>query len=93
MKIREVIDRVSSIYREERKKAMNLQIERDSILTSLEEVHESKGENISLMDYNTLLKQKDLIDEKFKMQSRYCDGIAYVREVLMDLGFYTEISI
>jgi ElaB/YqjD/DUF883 family membrane-anchored ribosome-binding protein len=91
MKLCEVIDKVSVLYREERKKTTSLQDELNSILADLEEVRESKGENITLEDYNYLLKRKDFLAKEVEIQTKYCDGIACAREILMDLGFDTEI--
>jgi hypothetical protein len=92
MKMCEVIDKVSVFYREERKKTTSLQDELNSILVNLEEVRESEGKNITLADYNDLLERKEFLVKAIEIQTKYCDGIACAREILMDLGFDTEIK-
>jgi hypothetical protein len=91
MKMCEVIDKVSTIYRYERKKATKLQTELNSVLVKLEEVKQSKGKNITLEDYNYLIKRKDFLAKEVEIQTKYCDGITCAREILMDLGFDTEV--
>lgn len=92
MKMCEVIDKVSVFYREERKTVISLQDELNSILADLEEVRESTGKNITLTDYNDLLERKEFLTKAIEIQTKYCDGIACTREVLMDLGFDTEVK-
>jgi hypothetical protein len=92
MKMHEIIDKVSVLYREELKKTDSKRDELYSILNTLEKVHESKGKDITVAEYNNLLKRKDELIEEIKLNRQYCDGISCVRELLMDLGFETKIE-
>lgn len=92
MKMSEVIDKVSTVYRREREEVSKLQSELSSILIKLEEVKHSKGKDITLEDYNYLIKRKDFLAKEVELQTRYCDGIAWAREFLLDYGLDTEIK-
>jgi len=90
--IEEVVQKVSEIYREERGKVSDLHDELNSILTTLGEVSISKGKNISLADYDVLIKRKEEVIKEIQLKTQYYEGISCVREMLMDLGFDTEIK-
>ena len=93
MTMKEVIDKVSDIYREERGKLSDLDDALKSVLIVLNDVNKTKGRNITLSDYNILIKRKEKIIEEIQLKRQYCEGISCVRELLMDLGFDTDVSV
>ena len=92
MKMHEIIDKVSVLYREELKRTDGKRDELYSILNTLEKTHESEGENITVAKYNSLLKRKEEIIKEIQSNQQYCEGISCVRELLMDLGFETKVE-
>lgn len=88
MKMNELIDKVSILYREERNKVVDLENELNSILITLTD----KGEDITLGEYNRIVKRDGELVKEIELKKQYCDGISCVRELLMSLGFGTEIE-
>lgn len=92
MKMRNVIDHVSEIYREECIKIKALRKELNNVLCELMNIDYTKGENVSLARYNYLIEQRKHLEREIDLKSQYSDGISCVREYLMDLGFDTEVE-
>ena len=92
MKMEELIQKVSEIYREERNKEYDLKRELLDIENSLVEVKRTCGENITLAEYNKLVARKEILEKEIELKKQYHEGISCVREMLMDLGFDTEIK-
>ena len=88
MKMNELIDSVSIIYREEMKKEDDMRNELYSIINTLDD----KGEDVTLAEYNKLIKRKEKLIEDVNLKREYCNGISCVREFLMGLGFDTEVK-
>lgn len=88
MKMNELIDRVSILYREERNKIVDLENESNSILITLD----NKGEDIALGEYHRMIRRDRELVKEIELKKQYCDGISCVRELLMSLGFGTEIE-
>lgn len=91
MKMKEAIDGVSKIYREQLDKRKDLYDELVSVSQALLEADYTKGENISLAEYNRLVDKKKTLKNAMDNIDQYCNGISCVREYLMDLGFDTEV--
>lgn len=92
MKMIEIINKISVVYREECDKANELRKELWDIEKSLIEVEKTYGENITLAEYHRLTSRKEVLIKEIELKKQYCEGISCVREMLMDLGFDTEIN-
>lgn len=92
MKMIDIIQKVSEVYREEREKISKLQKELTNINNSLEEVKRTNGENITYAEYYKLIERRHIITKTIEPMEQYCEGISCVREMLMDLGFDTDIN-
>lgn len=92
MKMKEIINGVSKIYREQFEKRSDVRGELISVSQALLEADYTKGENISLAEYNRLTDKKKHLEKVMDNMDQYCNGISCVREYLMDLGFDTEVG-
>lgn len=91
MKMKEIIDRVSELYRENGGR-IELRDELLSVERKLNEAKYTKGEHITVAEYQYLQdRQKDLKME-ITLKESYYDGIFAARELLMDMGFDTEVT-
>lgn len=88
MKMQEIIDKVSILYRDELRKVDGVRDELYSIIGTLDD----KGEDVTLGEYKNLIQRKEKLIEDVKLIKHYCDGISCVRELLMDLGFNTKVD-
>ena len=93
MKMEELIQKASEIYREEIGKAYGLQRALGYVEKQLEEIEQTHGENITLAEYDRLTEQKSKLTEELELKKAYCEGIYCVREMFMDLGFNTNIKL
>ena len=92
MKIKEIIDKVSEMYRAERKEIKELDDELRLVCRVLNEANYNKGENITLAEYNNLSQRKIFLEKEIELKAEHCDGISCVREYLMNLRFDTEVE-
>jgi hypothetical protein len=92
MKMREVIDGVSKLYRTERQEIDILRKELESIQNTITNAYQSDWKNISVAEYNQLKERYEAITHMINLKERYADGISCVREYLMDLGFDTKVE-
>ena len=92
MKMKELIDRVSEFYRKELNIEKDLREELVSVEHALLTADYTRGENISLAEYNRLISKKKSLHEALDVQNNYCNGISAARELLMDIGFDTEVE-
>lgn len=92
MKMEEVIQKVSDLYREQRGMECDMNSELRQISTELYDAERNGGKNITFARYTSLKQRRDSLERAIKMKSQYCEGISCVRELLMDLGFDTEIK-
>ena len=92
MKMIELIGKVSALYREERNKAMKMRTELIDIENRLKTALHDKGRNISLYEYDELTKRKMELEKEYEAAIKFSDGIFEAREVLMNLGFDTEVE-
>lgn len=92
MRMQSVINIVSLRYRDERAKISDLQDELRSIESVLAEALRTKGEKITLKDFDNLTMRKAELIEEIKLKTQYCEGISSTRELLMDLGFDTKVE-
>lgn len=92
MKMKELVDKVSDMYRAERNEVYDLKQELNSIERSLMEAREMDYENISHADYQSFVTKSELLRQEIRLKTQHYEGISCVREMLMDLGFDTEIK-
>ena len=92
MKMEELIHKVSVMYRMERKEVCDLRQELNSIESALIEAEKSKFQNISYADCQAFIKRSEFLRQEICLKTQHYDGISCVREMLMDLGFDTEIK-
>lgn len=92
MKIEELVQKVSELYREHRGIASDMYERLYKIDAELYEADYEDGKNITVKRYNDLKKEREALKEAFKMKNQYCEGISTVREMLMDLGFDLHVE-
>ena len=92
MKMKEIIDRVSEVYREELGKERELHDELVSVTKSILDADYHSGENISFAEYNRLKDKMKSLQYELDMKKQYCDGISCAREILMDLAYNAEVK-
>lgn len=92
MKMEELVQKVSVIYREERGKEYDLRAELRQVEAELYEAERKGGENITLARHNELTTKREWLKHELSKKEQYCEGISCVREMLMDLGFDTEVQ-
>jgi hypothetical protein len=93
MTIEDLVQKVSEIYRAKRDELSKLTRELLNVKYSIEEAKETYGKNITLGEYNKLIVREQALDTQAALLKSYCDGISCVREMLMDLGFDTEVEV
>ena len=92
MKIENIIQMISKVYRDERGKLCDMQDELRVVENDLYDVERKHGQNITLGDYQSLLTRRHTLDMDIKLKTQYCEGISRVRELLMDLGFDVDVE-
>lgn len=92
MQMREVIEKVSELYRDARGEASEISSELWKVRDRLEDAKRKHFDNITHAEYQSLVAQEDHLTKKLDLQHRYSDGMSAVRELLMDMGFNTEVT-
>lgn len=93
MKVREIVDKMSELYRAETKKTSSIYEEYLSVIKTLAEHLESGYENITVAEHERLRMQEIKLKKDRELQESYCDGIFAARELLMSLGFETVVDV
>lgn len=89
IRIREIVDKVSKLYRDERKKVNEFSDELNAVYLELNKHEKDDGKNITVNEYEKLKMRKHTLMQDKKSHEKYCEGIFAARELLMDLGFDT----
>jgi hypothetical protein len=92
MKMEELVQKVSELYREHCDIASDMEDRLRNVDAELYAANYKGGMNITVARYNDLKRDYEFLKEAIKMKRQYCEGIYIVREMLMDLGFDTEIK-
>ena len=92
MKMSEVIEKVSELYRTELGNGNTLHHEYNEVCKKLAKADFERGETITLAEYQYLKARKQYLRTELDLIGRYCAGIEVTRELLMDLGFDTEVE-
>ena len=90
--IREIVEKMSELYRDERGKVYDISQELYPVLSELEQHEKDGGKNITVAEYERLKAKKYTLEQNRKLQEKYADGIFMARELLMDLGFDTVVD-
>ena len=91
MKMEEVIQKVSAVYREGLGEAYDLRSALRQVEAELYDAEYNGGKNTTLAKYKALTAERERLKYELIKKDQYCDGISCVRELLMDLGFDTEV--
>jgi hypothetical protein len=92
MKMSEIIDKVSELYRSELKASKTMHKELEDVTLKLMEADKAHGENITLANYQYLKARRIALRSEIDLHAKYCNGISAAREILMDLDFDTEVT-
>ena len=92
MQMSEIINKVSDLYRTELSHGKTLRDEYNEVCKKLAKADHERGETITLAEYQYLKARKQHLRTELDLIGRYCAGIETVRELLMDLGFETEVT-
>lgn len=92
MKMREIIDKVSDLYRSELANVSDLQTEHLHVWQMIQEADKTHGENITVADYRVLQNRIHDIEREIELKTQYYGGISCVREMLMDMVFDAEVE-
>ncbi len=93
IRIREIVEKVSELYRDERGKVADLSDELNAVYLELNKHEKDGGKNITVDEYGKLKMRKQFLMQNKKSQEKYCEGIFVARELLMDFGFDTIVDI
>ena len=92
VRVRELVEKISELYRTERKEAQDLQDEIYSIDVLLGKVKRTKGKDITLEEYNQLIERKEKLKTEVDYKLACSQGIYDARELLMDYGFDAKVE-
>ena len=92
MQMSEIIEKVSELYREQLNHDKIIRDEYNEVCKKLAKADHERGETITLAEYQYLKARKQCLRTELDLIGRYCAGIETVRELLMDLGFETEVT-
>ena len=92
MEMSEIIDKVSELYRDGLDEWSTLYREQCQITKKILEADYTCGESITLAEYNYLKEREKYLKRETEIKAAYNKGMSAVRELLMDLGFDTEVT-
>lgn len=92
MKMSEVIDKVSELYRAERDDVYDLDKERTYVYRKICEANRTYGKQITVAEYRSLQNKLHHLESEIELKTQHYEGISCVREMLMDMGFDTEVE-
>ena len=92
IRIREIVEKMSELYRDERSKVRVTSDELQAVLLILNQCEKDGGEHITVAAHERLKMKKYTLEQDKKLQEKYCDGIFMARELLMSLGFDTVVD-
>lgn len=90
MELRDIIEKVSEMYRDEHGKINDLYQELRDIGKVLDD--DDQLESILYSEYRHLINKKCDLQDEISRRKAYTEGISDVRELLMDIGFDVEIE-
>ena len=95
MKMIDIIDKVSELYRAEQNNILAMRQEEQCVEFLLMEAEEKHYENITAAEYKRLTLKKTTLHNEIKNKKTYCQGIHDTRELLMDMvsSFDTKVTV
>ena len=90
MELRDIIEKVSEMYRDERGKINDLYEEVREIGRFLE--RDDVEDELLWSEYRRLINRKCDLQDEISRRKAYTEGISDVRELLMDIGFDIKIE-
>lgn len=93
MRMHNVIEKVSKAYRLRLNELSHLKKEHALTVRLISEARIQNGENLTHAEYMRLEKDQKLLEQKIFDLEKFCEGFEAAREVLMDLGFDTEVEV
>ena len=90
MELRDIIEKVSEMYRDEHGKINDVYQELRDIGKVLDD--DDQLENLLYSEYRRLINRKCDLQDEISRRKAYTEGISDVRELLMDIGFDVEIE-
>ena len=91
MELRDIIEKVSEMYRDERGKINDLYDELRDIGKILDD-DDDQLESLLYSEYRRLINKKCDLQEEILRRKAYTEGISDVRELVMDIGFDVKIE-
>jgi len=88
-----VIEKVSQAYRSRLNELSHLKKEHTLTVQLISEARIQRGENLTHAEYMQLEKDQKFLEQKIFDLEKFCAGFEAAREVLMDLGFDTEVEV
>ena len=85
MKMMDVIEKISELYRLEQNSILSMRQEKQCVEFLLMKAEEKHYENITAAEYKRLTLKKTTLDNEIKNKKTYCQGIFDTREFLMDM--------
>lgn len=92
MKLAEIINGLSELYRKERASLAEMNKELFDVSKQLAEAAMTNGQYITLKKHRELEVQRDNLIASVEAQEHFCDGMEVAREYLMNICFETEVS-
>ena len=93
MRMHTVIEKVSREYRFRLNELAHLKKEHALTVSLIAEAKRQKGENLTHAEYMRLERDQKFLEQKIFDLEKFCNGFSAAREVLMDLGFDTEVEV
>ena len=90
MELRDIIEKVSEMYRDEHGKINDLYEELRDIGELLD--RDDIGDELLLSEYQSIINRKCDLQDEISRRKAYAEGISDVRELLMDIGFDIKIE-
>ena len=93
MKMQKVIDVVSKAYRSHLNELSHLRKEHTLTVQLIANAKAQRGENLTHGEYMRLENSQQRLETQIRELEDFCNGFSAAREVLMDLGFDTEVEV
>lgn len=94
MKMIDIINEVTALYRKERGEVVKMSNERLSIEQALYEAQKEEYKNITAAAYMEMTARKAILDDMIRFKEHYCLGISDAREILFNMvkSFNVEVT-
>lgn len=95
MKMIDIINEVTALYRKEQRAVLRMSNERLSIEQALYEAQKNEYKNITAAEYMAMTAKKAVLDGLIETKEHYCLGISDAREVLFNMAesFNEEVTV